>query len=220
MKKRLKQLLTGFMSLVLLFSAITITASAESAPPPYADAERVTDDGIGYIRMRTTPYAKDDIIKISYVLYDSEVGRANDIIIPEEIEGLPVTRIGDYAFSGLDMTSVTIPASIEIIGIRAFGGCKSLITVNFPKEDSSKLYHLNMEVFAGCKNLSTVNNIPDSLKTIGDRAFLNCESLCDFTIPDSVETIGTQAFAGCYNLNELHLPANLVNIGDNAFYGS
>ncbi|MDE6775588.1 MAG: leucine-rich repeat domain-containing protein, partial [Ruminococcus sp.] len=49
---------------------------------------------------------------------------AEKVVIPSEIDGLPVTGIGDYAFfdcSGL--TSVTIPDSVISIGESAFGDC-------------------------------------------------------------------------------------------------
>ncbi|MDE5772611.1 MAG: leucine-rich repeat domain-containing protein [Ruminococcus sp.] len=44
-----------------------------------------------------------------------------DVVIPSEIEGLPVAKIGSYAFSSCDgITSVTIPDSVKSIGNGAF----------------------------------------------------------------------------------------------------
>ncbi|MDD6405738.1 MAG: leucine-rich repeat protein, partial [Clostridiales bacterium] len=47
-----------------------------------------------------------------------------EIVIPSEIEGMPVTGISDYAFNGCDgLTSITIPEGVTSIGDEAFSGC-------------------------------------------------------------------------------------------------
>ena len=55
-----------------------------------------------------------------------------DVVIPSEIERLPVSSIGDYAFSSCDgITSVTIPNSVTSIGSDAFYKCSGLKSVTF-----------------------------------------------------------------------------------------
>ncbi len=51
------------------------------------------------------------------------------VTIPTNINGLTVTTIGEYAFDGHDLTSVTIPDSVTSIGESAFGACFSLTSV-------------------------------------------------------------------------------------------
>ena len=88
-------------------------------------------------------------------------GRA--LTIPGTISGLPVTRIGDYAFSGrIGLTSVMIPASVTSIGDGAFSRC------------------------TGLTNLV----IGDSVTSIGRVAFYGCTGLTNVTIPNSVTSIG------------------------------
>lgn len=53
------------------------------------------------------------------------------VVIPSKINGVTVTTIGTDAFLGLNITSVTIPASVTEIGSNAFAGCTNLTSVNY-----------------------------------------------------------------------------------------
>lgn len=57
----------------------------------------------------------------------------NDAVvnIPSEINGTPVTTIGNAAFRDSSVTSVTIPASVTEIGANAFAGCTNLTSVTY-----------------------------------------------------------------------------------------
>ena len=57
----------------------------------------------------------------------------NDAVvnIPSEINGTPVTTIGNAAFRDSSVTSVTIPANVTEIGSNAFAGCTNLTSVNY-----------------------------------------------------------------------------------------
>ena len=61
-------------------------------------------------------------------------------------------------------------------------------------------------------------NIPNSITTIGDRAFYGCESLIKINIPNSVTTIGEGAFLGCNSLTSITIPSSVVTIIGNPFY--
>ena len=65
--------------------------------------------------------------------------------------------------------------------------------------------------------------IPNSVKVIGNKAFLNCSALSSVIIPESVTDIedgeyDTGAFYGCNGLKSITIPDNVVKIGDQAFY--
>jgi hypothetical protein len=132
-----------------------------------------------------------------------------------------VTYIGEKAFQHLHLTSVNIPNSVTYIGEEAFSTYSlSSLTVDSenPKYDSRNNCNAIIEtatntLILGCKN--TV--IPNSVTSIGDRAFENCEDLISILIPNSVTSIGESSFAGCRSLTSLSIPEGVVSIGINAF---
>ena len=67
----------------------------------------------------------------------------------------------------------------------------------------------------GCKN--TV--IPNSVTSIGNHAFYNCEALTSVEIPNSVTSIGNNAFCNCRSLTSVEIPNSVTSIGDQAFLG-
>ena len=70
---------------------------------------------------------------------DCDTAATGELIIPDTIEGNPVTRIFDLALRGcISITSVVIPDSVTFIGLRAFSGCTSLASITIP--DSCLLY--------------------------------------------------------------------------------
>lgn len=107
-----------------------------------------------------------------------------------------VTVIGNYAFYGCEgMTSLTIPNSVTRIGNAAFSWCdlKAITLPNSVKHIGAfafQYYKLNDE---SSDTVYVDVNIPDSVETIGERAFYYCD-FCDVTIPASVTKMGELPF--------------------------
>jgi hypothetical protein len=118
-------------------------------------------------------------------------GTASNISIPDKIEGKSVTSIGEGAFIGHFLLSVTIPNSVISIGNSAF------------------------------KNLGYLENVilPESLIYISDSAFESCIKLKDITIPNNVISIGSGAFYNC-NIQSVFIPSSVTSLALNAFGGS
>ena len=137
-------------------------------------------------------------------------------------EGL--TSVGDYAFEYSGLTSITIPEGVTSIGDRAFALCSGLTgisvasgnTVYDSREECNAIIETSTNtLIVGCQN--TV--IPNSVRIIGDEAFMGCTGLKSVTIPEGVTSIGCEAFDGCSGLTSITIPEGVTSIGDDAFSG-
>lgn len=61
--------------------------------------------------------------------------------------------------------------------------------------------------------------IPDSVTSIGDRAFYDCHRLTSISIPDSVTSIGKEVFSNCSSPTSISIPDSVTSIGEEAFSG-
>jgi len=95
------------------------------------------------------------------------------------IIGNGITEIGEGAFGGLSLTSVTIPNSVTVIGMLAFADNK-LTNISF----GNNVTHISHEAFAR-NNLTSVT-IPPSVIQIGFSAF-DGNPLTSITIGANVE---------------------------------
>ena len=165
--------------------------------------------------------ANKTFTEITIYRYD---GKSPNVVIPSEIEGIPVTEINSFSsyMNPTKITSVVIPDTVKKIGKEAFSQCKELKYVKFSK---------NLEVigtlsFFLCEKLEGII-LPESLRVIGDNAFAGCKSLktIDFknveyigigafqetalysvTFPQTLQYIGSRAFYNCNNLEKVILP--------------
>ena len=143
--------------------------------------------------------------KTTLVAYRS---KEKNYIIPNS-----VTNIGIRAFGGCEsLININIPNSVTTIGNYAFASCRSLTNINIP----NSVTNIGDSAFSSCKSLTSIN-IPNSVTNIEDGAFLGCESLTSINIPDSVTNIGNNAFNGCSSLTNINIPNSVTNIGDSAF---
>ena len=140
-------------------------------------------------------------------------GTELDIVIPSQIEGMPVTVIGNYAFAGLTkIKSVVIPEGIISLGYDAFGNCLNLQNVII----NGSFSYVQPLTFFNCRSLISID-LPYGVTSIGEEAFSDCESLVSITIPETVTSIGDHAFIRCKSLaSELDL-SNVTSIGQYAF---
>lgn len=166
------------------------------------------------------------------------------VVIPSKINGVTVTTIGTDAFLGLNITSVTIPASVTEIGSNAFAGCTNLTSVNYEGDwsnltiqsgnpavqDAANEQLFNFEfilnntavVVIRYKGTAADVTIPSRYKgipvtAIDHAAFHNNSAVTSVTIPDSVTSIPDSAFGFCSQLTNISIPNSVTYIGFSAF---
>ena len=124
-----------------------------------------------------------------------------------------VTSIGESAFARCtSLTSITIPDSVTSIGYSAFEYCTGLTSINVAS--GNNYYSSNNGVLFNKKKTELIRypegksqtsyTIPNSVTSIGKRAFIFCSSLTSITISNSVTSIGVYAFYDCSGLKDVY----------------
>ncbi|MBQ7960960.1 MAG: leucine-rich repeat protein [Clostridia bacterium] len=159
-------------------------------------------------------YLRYEIENEKVTIIDSVKSLNGDFIIPDMINGYPVTAIGPEAFYVCDgITSITIPHGVTVIGDNAFGSCSKLVKVVIPESVLS----IGDDAFNSCETLSIIS-IPESVTSIGKGAFANCKSISNICIPDSVMSIGDEAFKNCDSLTDVSISECITEIKYGMFW--
>jgi BspA type Leucine rich repeat region (6 copies) len=139
-------------------------------------------------------------------------GSGGTVLIPDTINGHPVTSIGAGAFqSANNLTNVTIPEGVVDIGEAAFYGCQFLAAVTIP----NSVTNIGDSAFSNCSGLARLA-IDSSVINVAGNAFYLCGSLTDIIIGSDVTDIG-YLFSGDYVLGNM---TNIAVNADNAVYSS
>lgn len=137
-------------------------------------------------------------------LHDWDYTKGTDIIINDTaLEGIPFTAISEKAFfNDKQLTSLSLPSSVERVDFLAFEGASNLKTITF--SDSGKgLKKIGSLAFKDCSSLESIDLSNAEITEIPVRAFENCTSLKSIKLPSTVTKIADNAFAGCSNLEEI-----------------
>ena len=144
-----------------------------------------------------TEYTQDGIVYHIYSDHAEVVdytGTGGEVFIANQISGKYVTVIADEAFYyNRDITSVTLPASLETVGSYAFASCKNLTSVLF----LGTVKYIRTEAFA--KSGLTSIYLPDGVVRIEAGAFAGT-AIPAVNIPSTVDYLGSGVFANCQNL--------------------
>lgn len=184
---------------------------------------------------------EDGCAVINNVSFEGE-----SLVIPETLDGLPVTGIADFALEGCTALEIVIPASVDSIGGSALN-CAALTGITVAEGNAAYsscdgiLYNADKTVLVKAPQGKTdCSDIPETVIVIGEGAFFNsqisefsaCESVTaigsmafaysqikNAPLTDYVTSIGSYAFCGCESLEAAVLPKGLDVIPEAAFSG-
>ena len=171
--KRTKQTISLFLSVIMIVSTVFFTGITTFAE------ETDILDSLTY---------KIDTSGVVITGCDKSI--SGDVIIPDTIEGYPVTEISANAFAAcVNITSVIFSYGIKTVSTQAFSGYSNLENIT----------------------------IPDSVTSIGHNAFANCDKLTQVTIPASVTMLVDTAFSQCNNLIRIDVDNNNPKYSNDEF---
>ena len=213
------------LGLVVLLVCVYAITSMSLVEVNAKEITRLTADGLFSY--------KSDTENNGYMIV-KYLGKETTVVIPNLINGKPVTAIGDWAFWSTAVTEIVFPESLRSVGKGAFYECKQLQSIKLP----DGLTDLAPYAFGSCDALTSFNipkgitkipayafewanitslDIPDNITKIGEGAFGFCMKLNTLTLSNSVTEIGKMAFQSCTGLKSFEVPKNVTKISNNAF---
>ena len=227
--------IAAIVAVVIALCAVTITLSDSSDAVSYSDSNykyTLNSNGTATITGYVTEPTGDLVLPSSVSYTDPDTQTTTEYAI---------TTIGNPAFKGTSITSVTIPEGVTTVGMNAFQDCTSLQTVNL----SSTVTMVSNYAFRGCTAITTITVAEGntSYKVI-DNALIEIDggkevdgvstgdSLViaprgsigtSYTVPDGVSQIETYALDGL-NLESIDLGDSYYSSNSstdilNLFYG-
>lgn len=125
-----------------------------------------------------------------------------------------VTTIEECAFRNCtQLTKVILAKNLESIPVEAFSSCTSLADVTWPQSLKAISYYAFYEA-----PIATLQ-LPETVTSIGDKAFSNNKAITRFVFPKHVGKV-LSTFSGCTNLTEVVLPEDATEIYKEAFRGT
>ena len=213
----MKKIVLSLTAVLCLALCLLIPVSAEEiAKEPALESE-----GFSY---RLLEDGSAEILKYT--------GKALQLVLPESLDGHPVTSIGEEAFYdySYSMENVVIPASVTHIGSNAFSST-DLAEIEIP----AGVISMGDNPFGYCMRLKTITvaegnpafYVQDGVLFCREDHSLVCypnwladpdeDERAIYTVPAGTEIIRADAFGGVEALSEVFLPDSLRVIGDQAF---
>ena len=112
-------------------------------------------------------------------------GNSEIVVIPDEIDGMPVVEIGEMCFANnKEIKGVKVCDNVTVVEENAFANC------------------INLEIFISGKNVKTVENY----------SFINCQSLEYVELNEGMKSLGMTCFGATDSLEEVYMPASITEL--------
>ncbi len=159
-----------------------------------------------------------------------------EAVIPAELDGCPVTEIGEYAFKDCTrLKRVVLPDTIRRIGEFAFKDCSRLTELSIPdtvseigwgivqgtswlENQTSDFVSAGQGILLAYTGTEKDVTVPDTVRAVGGYAFDGCTTVETVQLPSSLRSIDAFAFSNCINLRQMQIADGLESIGEYAFH--
>lgn len=209
-----KKIISFFLSVLIIFGAVSVTAFA--------------DDGFSYV------FTDDSQTYVYISSFDGYVPSNGYVEIPEKIDGYTVTGIAADAFKSVaDLKGIIISEKVTHIDSDAFSGDVDIkikkteependFDVNDWFEDHKQDYIISGSTLVSYKGNDEIITIPYNCSVIADGAFKNNDNIKVVYIEKELKKIGDSAFEGCDSLEQVVAGNGVysLDIGKNAFKGT
>lgn len=170
------------------------------------------------------------------IKYDVENGEAivtsvpnkstvKKIVIPDEYDGVPVTKIADFSATNLEyVTEFHIGKNVKEIGTWALENNQHIAEYTVDKNNE---YFCSVDGVIYTKDMNEIvffppakegdYEIPDGVETIRTKAFYKCTKVTKVSLPTTIKEIQEKAFFRCEAISKINLPDSLELIGKDAF---
>ena len=189
----------------------------------WAETEHTDKQGLIYIfqtDIHPAPYS-------AYIVTGHNSNLAENIVIPDSVNGVPVKSVAEEALYGTSMQTLTIEEGVESVGMNAFASSPMLTTISLPASLNSLSPSEDNPFMGGSPSIISItvaadNPVYDSRKncnavieTATNMLLVGCSTTI---IPESVTQIAVDAFSGA-GFTEFTIPKQIVSIGNIAFNG-
>ncbi len=181
----------------------------------YLESIRVDAGNTNYSSQDGTLFNKDKTVLIQYPI-------GNERLSYQIPDGVTTVNVSAFQYSTI-LKEVILPESILNLS-DCFSNCSALerIEVDSKNQKYSSLdgvlYNKDQTELLRCpEGKTSLSNIPESVKTIGEKAFYQNKVIQNITIPDCVTYISQQAFSQCHSLQSIVIPESVEYIASQAF---
>ena len=188
-------------------------AAATVASGKCGDSAKWTLDAAGTLTISGTGATYDffNDYNCTAPWYDAELR----LQIKKAVVNKGITYVGTRAFYDCsEMTSVSLPTTLETMGADVFMYCTGLTSVTIP----DGVTFISGDFFLGCTSLKSVT-LPDSLRNAGGCTFKDCASLTSVRLPANLRYITWRMFKDCTSLTSVTIPRGTVEVKKEAFDG-
>ncbi len=185
-----KQIISGLLAACMAVSCLAVPASNLSD-------KLITSD---VVASAATEYTSGDYkytVSNKKATITAYTGSATKLTIPSKLGGYKVTKIGDYAFSGISsLKKVVIPNTVTKIGDFAFDTCESLKSYTVPKSVKS----IGVCAIGTLDNISRIESVRiKCYKGTEAEAYAKKYGLAYTLLDGEVSDVETPSIKGDYN---------------------